>query len=106
MEARIALQLLRHTAYYIIVDSEGKDAHIQFRAEIGMSSFFKVPVARFIWPDKSVYEVSVEPFTAKHLFKSTKTDPETGKPIVGTEMPPFEVKYSNGAWYAPLRPRP
>lgn len=91
-QSRISMQLLRHTAYYVIETDEGQ-VHIQFRAEIGYNSFFKVPVARFVWPDKSVYEISVEPFTANLLYKDGK-------------KPPFDVEYSNGAWYAPLRPRP
>lgn len=91
-QSRISMQLLRHTAYYII-GPEDAQVHIQFRAEIGYNSFFKVPVARFIWPDKTVVEVSVEPFTANLLYKDDI-------------KPPFDVIYSNGAWYAPLRPRP
>ena len=91
-QARIAMQLLRHTAYYII-EENGVQVHIQFRAEIGYNSFFKVPVAKFIWPDGSVKEISVEAFTSNLLYKNNI-------------KPPFDVEYGNGAWYAPLRPRP
>lgn len=42
---------LKHTNYYW-VDAE----RVQFKAEIGTSSFFKVPVAKFIWPMVKLFQ--------------------------------------------------
>ncbi|EQA7786731.1 hypothetical protein ACX818_001325 [Acinetobacter baumannii] len=77
------LKLLKPTKYYWI----GED-RVQFKAEVKTVSFFKVPVAKFIWPDKSIVEVSVETFTNKLIFSGDLD---------------FEIVYENGTWLADLR---
>lgn len=74
---------LKTTKYYWV-----NDERVQFMAEVGQSSFFKIPIAKFIFPDKSTTEVSVEPFTGILKFS---------RPL------PFDIKYNNTAWSAPLR---
>ncbi|QQO96329.1 hypothetical protein CPT_Minot_126 [Acinetobacter phage Minot] len=74
---------LKHTNYYW-VDS----VRVQFKAEIGTSSFFKVPIAKFIWPNGETIQVSVEPFTNELKFSA---------PL------PFDLIYDNGTWQADLR---
>lgn len=86
----IPMQLLKHTAFYII-DENGKSIFIQFKAETKMESFFKVPVASFKWPDGTFKTVSVTPFTGVLKFSN--------------ELP-FNIEYRTGAWYANLRIRP
>lgn len=74
---------LKHTNYYWV---EGE--RVQFKAEVEKDSYFKVPVAKFIWPDKRTETVKATPFTGELVF-STKL--------------PFEVKYISGIWRANLR---
>ncbi|AFL47628.2 hypothetical protein ZZ1p0134 [Acinetobacter phage ZZ1] len=74
---------LKHTNYYWV---EGE--RVQFRAEVEMDSFFKVPVAKFIWPDKTIKTVKSRPFTGELVF---------------SDELPFRVEYSSGVWRANIR---
>ncbi|UNI74566.1 hypothetical protein ABNavy4_128 [Acinetobacter phage AB-Navy4] len=77
------LNLLKHTKYYWV-----NGERVQFKAEIKTQSFFKVPVAKFIWSDSTTVEVSVKTFTNELDFSA---------PL------PFELEYDGGAWMADLR---
>lgn len=86
----IPMQLLKHTAFYII-DDNGEQIFIQFKAETKTESFFKVPVASFKWPDGTLKTVSVTPFTGVLKYSHTL---------------PFSIEYRQGTWYANIRIRP
>jgi hypothetical protein len=53
-----------------------------------MESYFKVAVAKFIFPDKTVVEAWVKPFTNE---------------LVGAEALPFTLEFTNSTWKANLR---
>ena len=75
---------LKHGSYYMI---EGE--RVQFRAEIGKISFFRVPVAKFTWPDGTVREVTIEPMTQNNI-------------TYGWDVP-FFIEYKTNLWRAELR---
>ncbi len=79
----IGMQTLKHTKYYWV----GSD-RVQFKAETGTSSLFKIAVAKFIFPDGHVATVSTIPF---------KTTLDYSEPLS------FSVEYFNGIWKADLR---
>ena len=74
---------LKHTRYYWIDDQK-----VQFLAETKTESYFTVAVAKFIYPDKSTFEISVTPFTGELVYS---------KPVN------FEIKFGNANWSAKLR---
>lgn len=78
----IGLQLLKHTQYYWVGTER-----VQFKVEVTTESYFKVPVAKFIFPTKTI-EVKVQPFTNL---------------LIGIENVPFNLEFSNGSWKADLR---
>ena len=79
----IGMQLLKHTKFYWVGTEK-----VQFKAETRMETYFKVAVAKFIFPDKSVVEAWVKPFTNE---------------LVGAEALPFTLEFTNSTWKANLR---
>ena len=74
---------LKHTKFYWV-----NGERVQFMAEIGFNTFFKVPAAKFIFPGGKTVEVSVQSFTGELQFSDELS---------------FDVQYLNGNWAAPLR---
>lgn len=78
----IGMQTLKHTKFYWVGTER-----VQFKAETETSSYFKVSVAKFIFPGKEVL-VKTKPFSTQ---------------LENKDQLPFDIEYVGGNWKAPLR---